>query len=123
MRLILEVQSGPFTGKKIEVTPGQLVRIGRTARADVSFPEDQHMSGVHFAIQCEEKVCWIRDYKSTNGTLVNGHKIVDVTLREGDRVTAGATQFVVQVESEKIEAASAPQPVLQASAPQTLLLA
>lgn len=122
MKLILDVRSGPHTGKKIEVTPGHLVRIGRTATADVSFPEDSHMSGVHFAIQCEEKVCWIRDYKSTNGTFVNGQKIVDVALREGDKVTAGTTEFFVQVDPGKIAAPPAQQPV-SASAPQTRLLA
>ncbi|MGH9352431.1 MAG: FHA domain-containing protein, partial [Terriglobia bacterium] len=89
MKLILEVRSGPQSGKKIDVLAGQLVRIGRTARADVAFLDDSHMSGVHFAIQCEEKVCWVRDYKSTNGTLVNGQKIVEVALRGGDKITAG----------------------------------
>lgn len=121
MKLILEVRSGPQSGKKIDVPAGQLVRIGRTARADAAFPDDSHMSGVHFAIQCEEKVCWVRDYKSTNGTLVNGQKIVEVALRGGDKITAGTTQFLVRIEAPKAEAAPPlPAPV---TAPQARLLA
>ncbi|MGH9402274.1 MAG: DUF4123 domain-containing protein [Terriglobia bacterium] len=120
MRLILEVRSGPQSGKEIDVLPGQLVRIGRTARADAAFSDDSHMSGVHFAVQCEEKVCWVRDYKSTNGTLVNGQKIVEVALREGDKITAGTTQFLVRIEAGKAEAEPAPAPV---TAPQSRLIA
>lgn len=120
MKLTLEVRSGPQSGKKIEAPAGELVRIGRTTRADVAFPDDSHMSGVHFALQCEEKVCWVRDYKSTNGTLVNGQKIVEVALRQGDKITAGTTQFLVHIEAARAAvAADAPPP----SAPQARLLA
>jgi pSer/pThr/pTyr-binding forkhead associated (FHA) protein len=122
MKLILEVRSGPHTGKKIEVASGHLVRIGRTPRADVAFPDDSHMSGVHFAIQSEEKACWVRDYKSTNGTMVNGQKIAEVALREGDRITAGETQFVVQIEHGRAEGPPEPQRVA-VTATQSRLLA
>lgn len=120
MKLMLEVRSGPQSGKKIDVPAGQLVRIGRTARADVAFSDDSHMSGVHFALQCEEKVCWVRDYKSTNGTLVNGQKIVEVALRQGDKITAGTTQFLVHIEAAKPAAAITAE--VPSSAPQTRLL-
>ncbi|MGH9344607.1 MAG: DUF4123 domain-containing protein [Terriglobia bacterium] len=122
MKLTLEVRSGPQSGKKIDVLTGQLVRIGRTPRADVAFSDDTHMSGVHFALQCEENVCWVRDYKSTNGTLVNGQKIVEVALRGGDKITAGTTQFLVRIEAGKPEAAPAPPPA-SVTAPQSRLLA
>ncbi|MGH9405571.1 MAG: DUF4123 domain-containing protein [Terriglobia bacterium] len=122
MKLVLEVRSGLQAGKKIDVASGQLVRIGRTPRADMAFPDDSHMSGIHFAIQSEEKACWVRDYKSTNGTLVNGQKVMEVVLREGDKITAGTTQFVVRIERD---AAAAPQPAAPEalSAPQSRLLA
>lgn len=97
MRLVLNVRSGPHAGQQIEVAPGRLLRIGRTSRADVAFPEDAHMSGIHFAVQCEETACWLRDYKSTNGTIANGQRIVETQLKEGDRITAGETQFDVHV--------------------------
>lgn len=119
MKLILEVLSGPQTGKRIDVPANQLVRIGRTPRSDVAFPGDSHMSSVHFALQCEEQVCWVRDYKSTNGTLVNGQKVVEVALRQGDKITAGTTQFLVHVEAPKAKPAPAPA---QESAPQNQLL-
>ncbi|MDE3179387.1 MAG: DUF4123 domain-containing protein [Acidobacteriota bacterium] len=119
MKLILSVRSGPHAGQKIEVAAGRLIRIGRTGKADVSFPEDVHMSGIHFAVQCEEGSCWLRDYKSTNGTVANGRKVSEVELMEGDRITAGETQFLVHLDAQQ----PAPKPHGKLlSAPQSQLL-
>lgn len=121
MRLILSVRSGPHAGQKIEVPAGRLLRVGRTARADVAFPEDAHMSGIHFAVQCEENACWLRDYKSTNGTIANGQRVVETQLKDGDRITAGETQFDVKIAAARPVATEAPATV-RATAPQARLL-
>ncbi|MGH9351347.1 MAG: DUF4123 domain-containing protein, partial [Terriglobia bacterium] len=54
--------------------------------------------------------------------LVNGQKIVEVALRSGDKITAGATQFLVRIDVGKVEAAPAATPA-PATAPQSQLLA
>jgi hypothetical protein len=123
VKLILEVRSGPETGKKIEVTPGQLLRIGRTPRSDVVFQNDVHMSGVHFAVQSDEHSCWIRDYKSTNGTLLNGQRIMEAALTGGEMITAGTTEFFVRLEKEASRQASTAPPPAPVSQPQARLLA
>ncbi len=123
VKLILEVRSGPETGKKIEVTAGHLVRIGRTPRSDIVFRNDAHMSGVHFAVQSDEHSCWVRDYKSTNGTLLNGHKIVEAALSGGEMITAGTTDFFVRVETASPEAVVVPAGASSLTRPQTRLLA
>lgn len=97
MRLILEVTSGPFQGKRIEAESGQTVSVGRTPKSDVAF-EDNFLSGRHFAIECGLRSCRLRDLKSRNGTKLNGELITDATLKEGDQVHAGRTDFVVKIE-------------------------
>ncbi len=97
--MILQIFSGPAAGKVIEVKPGSFVRIGRTERADISFPADAHMSGVHFAVEYDGKVCRLRDYKSTNGTRVNGERVEAAVLQDGDRITAGQSAFLVRIEA------------------------
>lgn len=97
MRLILEVISGPFLGKRIEAKVGQIVRIGRTTKSDIAM-EDGFMSGEHFAIECKHRSCHLRDLNSRNGTQVNGETVTEVKLRDGDQVHAGRTDFTVRIE-------------------------
>jgi len=118
MRLILEMISGPLKGKKVAVEEHQVVRVGRTTKADF-VTEDTFMSGEHFAIQCEDKVCRLLDLKSRNGTKLNGQVVTSAELHEGDRVYAGHTEFVVRVERVEFDAPSVspPGPFLQATIP------
>jgi len=114
MRVILEIGTGALAGTKIPLKPGQPLRIGRTPKADHAFPDDKLMSGSHFAIACTEKGCRIRDLNSSNGTFLNGKKVAEATLQNGDEIVAGRTKFLVRIESEKVEA---PVPTPPASRP------
>jgi len=99
MRVVVEVMSGPAAGKKIVLGPSQTVQVGRTEWADYSFPEDGHMSSIHFALETDAAGCYVRDLGSTNGTFVGGRRIADrVALRPGNEVLAGQTRFVLQME-------------------------
>jgi hypothetical protein len=98
MRVLLTVDSGPFEGRKILLQPGQSLKIGRTEWADFAVPHDAHMSGLHFAVRCEQADCTLEDLRSTNGTLVNGQPVKQAALQDGDMLRAGRTQFRVQIE-------------------------
>jgi pSer/pThr/pTyr-binding forkhead associated (FHA) protein len=102
MQVTLEIQAGASAGQVITLQPGQSVRVGRTSLADFSFPGDQHMSGVHFLLQCDDKGCFLQDLYSGNGTLVNGRRIESAWLRSGDVVMAGQTTFFVSISKEEI---------------------
>ncbi len=95
MRIVLVVETGPQAGRKIELQPGQTLQIGRGREADLGFPEDKLMSGLHCVVQCGVKVCAIRDLGSTNGLLINGQKVRAAELKHGDRIVAGRTEFAV----------------------------
>jgi pSer/pThr/pTyr-binding forkhead associated (FHA) protein len=101
MRLILEIRTGSNAGQKIVVEPGTFVRVGRKRQADAAFPGNTGMSGLHFSLECTGDACWVRDLNSTNGTWVNGQRVSEAVLNEGDEVTAGEATFAVRIEHDR----------------------
>ena len=107
MRMILEIVSGPFGEREHAdlsrfltwLKPGDTLRVGRSGfKSDMAISGDQRMSSGHFTVSCEDDGCYISDMDSTNGTLVNGQRIVELTrLHDGDEIVAGNTKFRVQV--------------------------
>jgi hypothetical protein len=98
MLLILEAVSGPVAGRRIEVSAGTTLRVGRTSRSDYAIREDSYLSGQHFAIECSGTQCVVRDLGSSNGTFLNGDRIVETAVKEGDSLAAGGTLFAVHIE-------------------------
>src|SRR5690349_22907998 len=98
MIVILEAISGPIIGRRIEVNGGAIVRVGRTGKADYAIAEDGYLSSLHFAVECDGSQCRIRDLGSSNGTFVNGARVTDQVVQEGDSVVAGGSTFRVHVD-------------------------
>jgi pSer/pThr/pTyr-binding forkhead associated (FHA) protein len=75
--------------------PGTLKTMGRAPRAD--FVVDAALvSRVHCRFVLNDvNQLEIEDLGSTNGTFVNGKKVTRVTLTNGDKLTIGRVQFVV----------------------------
>jgi pSer/pThr/pTyr-binding forkhead associated (FHA) protein len=107
MRLVLEIISGPNTGQKIIAQAGESVTIGRTPKAQVEL-EDTFMSGQHFAIECMGGACGVRDLKSRNGTRVNGAPVKIAVLNDGDKISAGQTDFMVHIDADDSSGDQAP---------------
>ena len=98
MRIILEVTGGPSDGTKIVVGQGQTAQVGRTNWADYSFPRDESMADVHFAVLCEANGCRVRDLSGGKGVIVGGAKTNESQLNDGDQFTAGETTFSAHIE-------------------------
>ncbi len=96
MRVIVEVQGGPQAGQKIALRSGQIMQIGRAPSADLAFPDDSFMSGLHCVLQCGVKTMMICDHESSNGVAVNGSRIKSKALKNGDEIVAGQTVFRVR---------------------------
>lgn len=96
MVIVLEVQTGPSSGKRIRVPVGRSFRVGRRAESDISFVKDAFMSGVHFSLECDGTTCSINDLNSRNGTRVNGERVQQTLLRDGDAIVAGCTLLEVR---------------------------
>jgi len=101
MAVILEVKAGPLAGKRVAVVGGQTVSIGRTSRANFAIPHDTFMSGLHFEVEYGPRGCVLTDRKSANGTFVNGTRVSQVPLNNGDEVRGGQTVFVVRIVDEE----------------------
>lgn len=102
MGVVLEIRGGPLAGKVIAVTTGQSVTLGRAnGRAEVALPQDTFMSGVHFAVECSASGCRVVDRKSSNGTFLNGARVQDAMLANGDEIKAGQTVFAVKILSDE----------------------
>ncbi|MGC2831837.1 MAG: DUF4123 domain-containing protein [Candidatus Acidiferrum sp.] len=97
MQIFLETRSDSNEGAKVRLVPGKPLRIGRTSKADHPFPDDKQMSGLHFAIEVSEKGCRFLDLNSSNGTFLNGARVKEATLANGDEIRAGNTLFVIRM--------------------------
>ena len=68
--------------------------IGRSSKSDIVLKSDDYASGEHAKITRHGGLLYVEDNGSTNGTLMNGRKVVGATpLRHGDTVTVGSTTF------------------------------
>lgn len=108
MILVLEATAGPVAGRKIEVRAGSILRIGRTPKSDYAIGEDFYLSSQHFAVECDGTQCRARDLGSSNGTFVNGDRISEKVLSEGDSLVAGGSTFVVHIDAAAAAVTAAP---------------
>jgi pSer/pThr/pTyr-binding forkhead associated (FHA) protein len=100
MRVQLEITAGPFAGKRLDVTKGQTVLIGRSDRATFPIPHDPYLSSRHFLLECNSRECLVRDLNSTNGTWLNSRRIQESPLLDGDVIVAGTTGMRVTIRAE-----------------------
>src|ERR1700730_14830912 len=110
MAVVLILATGSKTEQRIPVGEGQIVRVGRTSSSDYAFPDDTYLSGVHFEIACNKGECAVRDLGSSNGTFVNGERIEQAPVKNGDQISAGELMFLVQFSSVEQQLAT-PVPV------------
>jgi hypothetical protein len=95
MELTLVVQTGDDAGRRIPVPSGAPLRVGRAFPAEVLLVDDPMLSNLHFSIVCEPNGGRLRDLGSRFGTFLNGHKVLEAVLRNGDEIKAGRTVFAV----------------------------
>ena len=95
--------------------PGTLKTMGRAPRAD--FVVDAALvSRVHcrFTLRDTNEL-ELEDLGSTNGTFVNGEKVTRATLSDGDKLTIGRVQFVVNAEVDAEASKGSERPGLRRS--------
>ncbi|HKO99594.1 MAG TPA: protein kinase [Pyrinomonadaceae bacterium] len=101
MQLNLRVLAGPYQGRVFSFTQADTFLIGRTADSHLYLPEDRFFSRHHCLLEITPPHCRLRDLGSTNGTYVNGQRVAEADLKNGDRIQGGETVLLVEVgESE-----------------------
>lgn len=105
MPLTLTFLNGPLSGKTLTLPPGDYI-VGRRTDSHVHIA-DEDVSRQHSRIYCEAGSWFIEDLGSQNGTYVNGHKVQQLELSDGDllrlsshRIRVGRDAQRAAVESE-----------------------
>ena len=93
----LLVYTGKLKGKALALPPEGKVILGRSQHAHITIP-DSNLSRSHCAIAATGQGYRIEDMSSTNGTCVNGKRIDQALLREGDRIVLGETEMEFRVQ-------------------------
>lgn len=86
--LLLQTPSGP---QPIPVE-STAVSLGRGLGNDVIL-EDTRVSRHHAQLRYRQRRFWVTDLGSTNGTFVNGERVNETALRDGDVVSLGGLEL------------------------------
>jgi pSer/pThr/pTyr-binding forkhead associated (FHA) protein len=69
--------------------------MGRSQRGNHIVIQDSMVSGTHAEIKAQGGGHYVQDLRSTNGTFVNGVRVVQLhPLSDGDRITLGGTEWL-----------------------------
>jgi pSer/pThr/pTyr-binding forkhead associated (FHA) protein len=98
--------SGKYQGGEFPLRPNREIVIGRSSDLDMVLVEDM-VSRKHAKIVTDGKVVSIQDLGSTNGTFVNGEKIRNVQLKDGDRILVGTSIIKLVAGSGEVRAPAA----------------
>lgn len=85
--------AGANRGKDIRLGSG-LTRVGSSRECELAILGDSYVSSKHAELTLDRGLARVRDLQSTNGTYVNGDRIREADLVDGDRVRFGTTELV-----------------------------
>jgi len=92
-RAFVLVVAGEAAGRLVQLD-GESFVIGRSELATLTVP-DEGLSRAHARLFRRGGMLWVEDLGSTNGTSVNGARILDaVPLKDGDRVRLGGCELI-----------------------------
>jgi hypothetical protein len=86
----LKFISGKYQGGEFPLKGERVIVIGRSPDLDMVLVEDM-VSRKHARISVSRGAVTIEDLGSTNGTFVNGEKVAQARLKEGDRILIGTS--------------------------------
>ena len=83
-------------GRRFDIVLTDRMSIGR-GDCDVVITGDDALSKRHCELYTKQEKVYVRDLSSSNGTKVNGKKIEDSLLLDGDELTVGARDYLVSI--------------------------
>jgi predicted component of type VI protein secretion system len=92
-----------------------ILLIGRNPECDIQI-DSRKVSRRHCCIAQVHDYLVVRDLGSTNGVRINGVRVVEGRIRQGDEVTIGSSRYKVQFDAAAVAAVNAPAPAKQHAA-------
>ena len=93
----MEVIAGPHTGQRFELTGHETYTVGRQPGLHVTLPGDAGISRVHCTLAATAGVVRVTDHGSRSGVFVNGARVEQAVLNDGETVAVGSSVFRVRV--------------------------
>jgi eukaryotic-like serine/threonine-protein kinase len=92
----LVVTAGPHAGREFVFDRHDTFLVGRVSDAHLQFSyDDPYFSRRHFLVEFNPPRCRVLDLNSRNGVFVNGRRVHEAELHDGDELRAGHTVFRV----------------------------
>lgn len=113
----LRVVSGPHTGMSWTFAGETALTIGRQAPSQLRLPDEKAFSREHLRLVIRPPYAELLDNASSNGTRVNGVRVIHATLSHGDQFGAGDTEIVFELASDLFSAATQSPKVKPTAAP------
>jgi hypothetical protein len=104
---ILTCTDGPDPGGVLSLAPGQELSVGRGRDNDLVL-KDIVCSRHHIRVTVQERQVRVEDTGSGNGTRVNGRRVRDAVLADGDRVEVGTSTLTFSMSTPVATSPSAP---------------
>jgi pilus assembly protein CpaF len=89
---VLVIYGGEYHGEQVELS-GDRLAIGRSTDCEIIL-RSKDVSSRHAQLVIREKVCWLQDLGSSNGTILKKKKIVQQPLVSGDEFFIAGYRFV-----------------------------
>ena len=93
----MEVVAGAHEGMVLTISRPDSFLVGRTPESDMCLSNDPHFSRHHFRLTASPPNCVLLDLGSRNGTFVNGARVQETVLRDGDEISGGETRIRVMI--------------------------
>ncbi len=89
---------GRDSGKRHRLKKGRMT-IGRSRKADITI-EDHHISRIHCEVEWTDNIFMVKDYGSTNGTIVDSRRLSYALLPPGVPFQVGDTVMKLEFKSK-----------------------
>ena len=112
----VRIERGPSGPSDFSIRASERVAAGRGRDCGLLIA-DASLSRRHFELLFDGRVCRLIDLGSSNGTFVNGQRVQQTELRDGDRIEAGATLLRVEIPPPPSQPLTPPAPLRRPQAP------
>lgn len=100
-----QIVAGAHQGERRVCNAHETFVVGRGVDATWQITKDPYFSRYQFRIETHPPECRLIDLESLNGTLVNGSRVREVDLKNGDHIQCGETVFEVSIVDQRTQQA------------------